>query len=153
MGSDGEMVSYRYHSINTHWIVPRIVPNSYHQPMDIRTVRRTNFETLIKEAGTIAELSRRTGTSEKYLRHIYNGFISPGAKSPKQVGDETARKLETGMGKPHGWMDISHALELPHSAQRIIEATRHAAAHGNLSDADAELVIAMIERMAQKGRP
>lgn len=119
--------------------------------MDIRTVRRTNFEALIKEAGTIAALARKTGASEKYLRHIYNGFISQNAKSPKQVGDDTARKLEDGMGKPHGWMDVSHDCELPHGTQRILDATKQALAAGTLSEADAELVIAMIERMTQKG--
>lgn len=75
------------------------------RPMDIRTIRRNNFESLIGEAGTIAELSRRTDTNEKYLRQIFNGFKGNDRKNPRQVGDELARKLETGMGKSPGWMD------------------------------------------------
>lgn len=120
--------------------------------MDIRTVRRTNFEALIREAGTIAELARRTGASEKYLRQIYNGFIGDRAKSPKQVGDDTARKLEAGMSKPANWMDTPHDLDLPHSAQVILDATKAALAAGTLSETDAQLVIAMIDRMTQKGQ-
>ncbi len=134
-----------------YWRVFPTVLNSYHSKMDRHSVRSSNFEVLIKEAGTIAERSRRTGTSEKYLRQIHNGFIGDRAKSPKQVSDETARKLQSGMGKPHGWMDISHALERPHSAQRIFKATQKGVTTGTLSDTDAELVVAVIERLAQKG--
>lgn len=76
--------------------------------MDIRVVRRRNFELLIQEADTIANLARLTQTSDKYLRHIFNGFTGNDRKSPRQVGDDLARKLEAGMGKPHGWMDTAH---------------------------------------------
>lgn len=45
---------YLFH--NTQSVVSRSVPNSYHLNVDIRTIRRTNFESLIEEAGGIAPL-------------------------------------------------------------------------------------------------
>ena len=103
------MVPIRYRHCNTQQVVSRTEPKRYALQMDIRTIRRTNFEALIEEAGGLAPLAKRSSVSEKYLRNIYNGFVSPGAKSPKQVGDKTARSLEEGMGKPWGWMDIDHS--------------------------------------------
>lgn len=101
--------------------------------MDIRATRKTNFDALIKEAGSIASLARRAGASEKYLRHIFNGFQGPKDKTPRQVGDDLARKLEEGTGKPHGWMDQPHDNELPVEFQTLLNTITDAARTGGMT--------------------
>lgn len=112
--------------------------------MDIRTIRRANFDRLVTEATSIAELARKTGASEKYLSQIKTGFQGKRDKTPRQVGDSLARKLEAGMGKPNGWMDSIHSRDgkveqtyptyaaaepagkvFPAHIQQIVEAIQH----------------------------
>jgi hypothetical protein len=76
--------------------------------MDIREIRRQNLAILIAEADGIPELARRSDANETYLRQILSGFQGEKDKSPRKVGDQLARKLEIGMSKPVGWMDITH---------------------------------------------
>ena len=135
---------YLFH--NTQSVVSRSVPNSYHLNVDIRTIRRTNFESLIEEAGGIAPLAKRCGASEKYLRNIYNGFISPDAKSPKQVGDKTARSLEKGMSKSYGWMDVDHASQgFPPEVSSLLQTITTAASAGALTPEQAAAFDALIK--------
>jgi len=71
------------------------------------TVRLSNLELLVAEAGSAAALARLAGTSESYLSQIRNQLLTAKG-TPRGVGDELAAKLEQAMGKPHGWMDESH---------------------------------------------
>lgn len=73
--------------------------------MDIRAIRRSRLDELVAEAKTVADLSRRTGVSEKYLRQIINGYRTSEGLKHRSIGHSVARRLESGMNKPPGWMD------------------------------------------------
>ena len=71
------------------------------------TVRLSNLELLVAEAGSAAALARLASTSESYLSQIRNQLTTPKG-TPRGVGDDLAAKLERAMGKPNGWMDEPH---------------------------------------------
>lgn len=75
--------------------------------MDIKQIRLKNLRSLISEAGTIAELARKSATAPAYLSQILNRLPSASG-SARTLGDKLARKLETAMSKPFGWMDKDH---------------------------------------------
>lgn len=74
--------------------------------VDNKQIRFQNLLALIRESGSKAELSRRTGVNEAYLSQIVG---RGGMPTGRDVGDEMARKLETGTGNPFGWMDHDHS--------------------------------------------
>ena len=77
----------------------------------VQEIRFENFELLIKEAGTIAELARKTGYDKPaYLYQLRAQVVKPNGKA-LQLGRRVALRLEQGMNKPAGWMDIDHASE------------------------------------------
>ena len=73
------------------------------------TVRLSNLERLVAEAGSAAALARLAKTSESYLSQIRNQLTTPKG-TPRGVGDDLAAKLEQAMGKPNGWMDETHRV-------------------------------------------
>jgi hypothetical protein len=58
--------------------------------------------------------------SARYLSHVNNGR--------KNIGDELARQLERGMGRPEGWLDNEHADPGPYvpagSEEHFLEMAR-----------------------------
>ncbi len=77
----------------------------------VQDIRFANFELLIKEAGTIAELARKTGYDKPaYLYQLRAQVVKPNGKA-LQLGRRVAARLEQGMNKPAGWMDIDHSGE------------------------------------------
>ena len=77
----------------------------------VQEIRFENFELLIKEAGTIAELARKTGYDKPaYLYQLRAQVVKPNGKA-LQLGRRVAARLEQGMNKPSGWMDIDHSNE------------------------------------------
>jgi hypothetical protein len=74
----------------------------------IAEIRLENLELLIAELGTQERVAESGSTSSVYLSQIRNQ--SPDAKTGKlrQMGDEMARKLESGCRKERGWMDNQH---------------------------------------------
>lgn len=71
----------------------------------VQQIRQENFEKLIAEAGSVAELARRTGYDKPaYLYQVRAQKERPNGK-PLQIGRRMAAKLESGMNKPSGWMD------------------------------------------------
>lgn len=86
---------------------------------DIYSVRLWNLRLLIKQAiadnagrerGAVAHIARLTGVRAPLLSMILRGHSNARDGSPRTIGDETARRLERGMGRPVGWMDRDHAL-------------------------------------------
>ncbi len=74
--------------------------------VDAKQIRFQNLLVLIRETGSKAELARRTGAAEAHLSQIVAKGGVPGVRN---VGDDLARKLEAGTGKPFGWMDHDHS--------------------------------------------
>lgn len=74
--------------------------------VDNKQIRFQNLLGLIRETGSKAELARQTGADEAHLSQIVARGGVPGVRN---VGDDLARKLEVGTGKPFGWMDHDHS--------------------------------------------
>lgn len=75
---------------------------------NIKQIRFENFQALIAEAGSIAELARRAGYDKPaYLYQVHSQKAKSNGKV-LQVGRHMAAKLEQGMNKPKGWMDKEH---------------------------------------------
>lgn len=73
----------------------------------MKEIRHDNLLLLIDEAGSTSELASKTGIAVSYLLQIKNKNAIQNGK-PKGIGDKIAAKLETGMNKPHGWLDQDH---------------------------------------------
>lgn len=75
----------------------------------VEDIRRANLLSLIDEAGSPAKLASATGVPAPYISQVSRGVVrQPGGK-PRVMGPDIARKLETKMGKPVGWMDADHS--------------------------------------------
>lgn len=68
--------------------------------MDIRTIRHLNLLRLVREAGGQKPLAERTGVSAAYVCQVLSRKVN------RNVGHSLARRLEAGMRKPYGWMDV-----------------------------------------------
>lgn len=76
--------------------------------MTNKQTRYANLKLLIEEAGgKTIDLVNKVGGSESYFSQILTG-VKSASGTPKGVGNATARKLEIGMNKPEGWMDVPH---------------------------------------------
>ena len=60
--------------------------------------RRRNLQHLIAEFGDIEKLASRVKVNATWLAQIERGEA--------EMGEETARQLETRTGRPPGWMDV-----------------------------------------------
>ena len=76
----------------------------------IKDNRYNNLLRLLEEAGSMVRLEERTGVTANYLRQIKNKNVIQNGK-PKGIGDKIAAKLEDGMNKPRGWLDLDHSGE------------------------------------------
>ena len=71
----------------------------------IAEIRRANLEKLIQEHDTQNRVAELCGSSAVYLSQIRNRAKDAKTGKPRQMGDDLARQLEKGCGKPPGWMD------------------------------------------------
>ncbi|XXQ69137.1 flavin prenyltransferase UbiX [Neisseriaceae bacterium B1] len=91
---------------------------------NIKQIRFENFETLINEAGSIAELARRTGYNKPaYLYQVHSQKVKPNGTA-LQIGRRMAAKLEEGMGKPAGWMDKKHSNMVSYAPKSAPKSTQ-----------------------------
>jgi hypothetical protein len=79
-------------------------------------LRLENLEILVQEAGSADALARASGVSPEYISQIRNRAIDKKTGKARNLGNQAARRLEDGMGKPLGWMDTSHALGIAEPA-------------------------------------
>jgi phage repressor protein C with HTH and peptisase S24 domain len=66
--------------------------------MDIYSTRRINLLSLIRAAGSLTELARRSNVSAPYLSQIKTGF--------REMGSPTARKIEAALELENGVLDF-----------------------------------------------
>lgn len=71
----------------------------------VQQIRRENFEKLIAEAGSVAELARRSGYDKPAYLYQVRAEKERSNGKQLQIGRRMAAKLEQGMNKPAGWMD------------------------------------------------
>lgn len=77
--------------------------------LDIFQVRLNNLDQLVAEAGSAAELARRTQSDPSYISQIRTR-ATYGRGVTRRVGEKFARRLEQAMGKPRGWMDSADGM-------------------------------------------
>lgn len=83
----------------------------------IQDIRRANLSFLLQEVeselgrsyGAAAELSRRTGIAQPFISQFLSRAKHQGGVE-RTMGDKQARKLERGMVKPPGWMDVDRTI-------------------------------------------
>ena len=115
----------------------------------VQDIRRANLRALLAELeeqkgtswGVQAELSRRTGVPGPQISQFLNGRFHQGGKE-RGLGDDAARKLERGMNKPKGWMDIVHT-HVSDKEQAILSV------FAQLTDAQRELLEQQAREMAR----
>ena len=83
--------------------------------MDIRAIRRHNLSRLIREAGGQRALAATSGVSAGYLSQVLSIRVN------RNVGHNLARRLESGMGKPYGWMDVMEQVAAKGMLNRVRE--------------------------------
>lgn len=74
----------------------------FNRGMENKEIRRANLLLLVDktQSKTIKELADRCDVSVAYLSHVKTRI--------RGMGDDVARRLERGMKKGTGWMDIRH---------------------------------------------
>jgi hypothetical protein len=107
--------------------------------MDIKAIRRANLGGLLGQFETIEALARQTKTVASVLSQIKNGT--------RGMGNIVARKLETGLEKPFGWMDTLH-FKSPDDAMNQTEAAQICA---SLSVGDREQWLRLGRLMVENG--
>lgn len=94
-------------------------------------IRRANLLLLLEEVtrelkttrGAASELAKRTGVTGPQISQVKAGKLHQGGKS-RSLGDDIARKLERGMSKPKGWMDVEHLHEVSARESEILSSLR-----------------------------
>lgn len=73
-----------------------------------KELRIANLRLLVAENKTADAVAKKAATAPMYLSQILNGVPSSTGKA-RGIGDALARRLESGCGKPIGWLDKEHA--------------------------------------------
>lgn len=87
------LIARASHSLNTYTM------------QTVEEIRRQKLALLIKEAGSQAELSDRTGKAPAQISQWLNASINSKTGKPRVMSNAIARELEEKMGKPNGWFD------------------------------------------------
>ena len=74
-------------------------------------IRLENLRALISEAGNQAKLAELIGVAPSYINTLTKQRIDSATGKSKGIGEATARKLETAMSKPFGWLDQDHSYD------------------------------------------
>jgi len=107
--------------------------------MDIRAIRRHNLTRLILEAGGQRALAATAGVSAGYLSQVLSERVN------RNVGHNLARRLEEGMGKPYGWMDVIDPATQPGSGNTVREGYAFVDGYGIVSPRRKRLRMLVLE--------
>lgn len=94
----------------------------------IDQIRRDNLLLAIDEIGSATALSEAAEVSAAYLSQIKNQQPESSTGKAKTMGVSVARKIETALKKPVGWMDTAHDVNYlqrhtgtaPHTSAQIM---------------------------------
>lgn len=122
---------------------------------DIQTIRIQNFGFLLEEVvhelgrvrGAQSSLALRTGVPKSLVSMLANKALHSGTGERRQIGDDTAIKLERGMGKPDGWMDVDRSEARDFRDAKSLDLLRL------LTPSQRESVERMMEELARNNRP
>ncbi len=95
-------------------------------------IRAWNFQLLLMECeaelgqarGAQALLSAKSGVKDSLLSVLRNAKVHSDTGRARKIGDDTARKLEKGMSKPAGWMDVDHSEARDHLEAAYLDSLR-----------------------------
>ncbi len=93
-----------YDSVNSAAIISFHSRPLFNDCMEIKAIRRRNMLALVKEFGTMEKLAELVGTSPSVLSQIKIGA--------RNMGHDLARRFESKLRKPVGWMDAQHKDEV-----------------------------------------
>lgn len=99
---------------------------------DIQHTRRQNLEFLVQECaaelgrahGSVKRLAVRSGVEPSFLSMLLSGAVHSTTGKQRQIGDDTASKLERGMGKDPGWMDVDRSAAKDYTEARYLDRLR-----------------------------
>jgi len=75
----------------------------------IAEIRLENLRALVREVGSQEKVAEQAGSSAVYLSQLMNKATDVKTGKTRQIGDDMARKLESGCSKEIGWLDNVHA--------------------------------------------
>lgn len=116
--------------------------------MNIEEIRLKNLKALVEKSGSIAEVSRKTGTAESYLGQVINRLPSSTGK-PRSLGSKVARRIEHAYNKPSGWMDKEHNQPLDTSITDLISTIEKKAREGALTPDGARHLMALLQGLSK----
>ncbi|MDR0215937.1 MAG: helix-turn-helix transcriptional regulator [Comamonas sp.] len=108
---------------------------------DIDDIRRDNLRRIEQECGSPTEAARRIGMSLAQFSNLRDGAKDSQTGKARGMRKETARRIETEIGKSVGWLDIDHTLEA--SDQSATAPAPHSVPSGDRDQHD--LVIAQYD--------
>ncbi len=120
--------------------------------MDIHAIRRANLRAIIDDEfeGSLAEFARYMGVESSYISRYYST-----KSQQRNIGNQTARKIERLLKKPFGWMDQIHGetqAALPTAPKLSKETLKIAQDWSSLSKSNRKAVREMINALEkQKG--
>lgn len=122
---------------------------------DIQAIRLQNLTFLLQECeaelgqarGAAALLSAKTGVTKSLISMLAGKKLHSETGKRRHIGDDTATKLELGMDKSPGWLDIDRA-----AAKDYLEAA-HLDKLRKLTPSQREAVERMMGELAQSNKP
>jgi len=96
---------------------------------DIDEIRRENLRRIEHELGGATEAAKVVGMSPAQFINLRTGAKDSKTGKPRGMRKETARRIETALRKPLGWLDMPPQTEkssLDESAHSLIRAYRAA---------------------------
>ncbi|MGL4649553.1 MAG: hypothetical protein ACRC1H_09105 [Caldilineaceae bacterium] len=76
---------------------------------NLRFLREECAADLGKERGATARLASISGVKASLLSMLLKGALHSETGGRRQIGDDTARKMESGMGKDPNWLDVDRS--------------------------------------------
>lgn len=121
---DGSGLLVQMQLIGSSSRVEGLEATRYHQRMDYRANRKRNLQNLVQTKGGIrafvqsvnARLVDEPEVSEKYIWQVLNEYQGAQDKSPRNLGDTVARRVERALELGDFWFDQDHSSTAPAAA-------------------------------------
>ena len=99
---------------------------------DIQDIRFQNLAFLLEECaedigstrGAAARLATLSGVKPSFISMLSRHAVHSDTGKRRQIGDDTATKLEQGMRKPPGWMDIDRSQAQDYKEAALLDKMR-----------------------------
>ncbi len=115
--------------------------------------RRVRLESLVAKHGTVAALNEAIGMTrtDATLSQIRNPNLRRASSGKRyEMGDAIARRIETSLGLPEGWMDTPPTYDEIHGDARIGHAVKIMEA---MPDWQRDQIIKILDTFAQPADP